>query len=65
MRSRLIRLHLDIISPRPRRIKLSTALGLVLLGFILTLLGLAIYANYFWNIEIETQARFIPISILV
>ncbi len=65
MRSRLIRLHLDSISPRSRRIKLSTAFGLVLLGFILTLIGLFIYSNFFWNIEIETQARFIPISVLV
>jgi|9_EtaG_2_1085328.scaffolds.fasta_scaffold01964_7 hypothetical protein len=65
MRNHLIRLHIDSISPRPRRIKLSTAFGLILLGFILTLIGLFIYSNFFWNQEIETHARFIPVSILV
>lgn len=65
MRSRLVRLHIENVSPRPKRLRVSTALGFIFLGFLFTVVGLFIWANFFWEMRIDTTAKFVPVSILL
>ena len=65
MRSRLVRLHIENVSPRPKRMRLSTAFGLMFLGFLITMIGLFIWANFFWQMEVDTTVKFVPVTILL